>query len=96
VNSDSTGARNASTSSLLYPSFHREGRGEDDVVQVGRGQRHVRPSRSLGGLKKQVYQNHCIEVGNSNHPDAGLVTFTRAELAAFLAGAKAGEFDQFG
>jgi hypothetical protein len=56
----------------------------------------VRPSRSLGGLKEQVYQNHCIGVGNSNHPDAGLVTFTRAELAVFLAGAKAGEFDQFG
>jgi hypothetical protein len=37
-----------------------------------------------------------IGVRNSNRPDAGTVTFTRAELAAFLAGAKAGEFDQFG
>jgi Domain of unknown function (DUF397) len=30
---------------------------------------------------------------NSNHPDAGTVLFTRAEIAAWLKGVKAGEFD---
>jgi len=34
-----------------------------------------------------------IGVRNSNRPEAGMVIFTHAELAAFLAGAKAGEFD---
>ncbi|MDQ2707899.1 MAG: DUF397 domain-containing protein [Actinomycetota bacterium] len=34
-----------------------------------------------------------VGVRNSNRPQAGTVMFTRAELAAFLAGAKAGEFD---
>ncbi len=33
-----------------------------------------------------------IAVRNS-HPDAGTVYFTRAEIHAFLQGAKAGEFD---
>jgi Domain of unknown function (DUF397) len=34
-----------------------------------------------------------ILVRNSNHPDAGTLTFTRAEMAAWVAGCKAGEFD---
>ncbi len=34
-----------------------------------------------------------IGVRNSKRPEVGTVTFTQAELAAFLAGAKAGEFD---
>jgi hypothetical protein len=34
-----------------------------------------------------------IAVRNSNHPDAGTVFFTRAEMAAYLQGVKAGEFD---
>jgi hypothetical protein len=34
-----------------------------------------------------------VAVRNSNHPDDGLVVFTRAELAAFVAGVKDGEFD---
>lgn len=34
-----------------------------------------------------------IAMRNSNHPDAGVVYFTRAEMAAYLAGVKAGEFD---
>ncbi|MGH3710879.1 MAG: DUF397 domain-containing protein [Pseudonocardiaceae bacterium] len=33
---------------------------------------------------------------NSNHPDKGAVLFTRAELAAWLTGVKAGEFDDLG
>lgn len=34
-----------------------------------------------------------IAVRNSKHREAGVVYFTRAEMAAYLAGAKAGEFD---
>jgi hypothetical protein len=34
-----------------------------------------------------------VAVRNSNHPDAGTVTFTHAEWAAFAAGMDAGEFD---
>ena len=34
-----------------------------------------------------------VAVRNSNNPAAGMVTFTRAEIEAFLLGAKAGEFD---
>jgi hypothetical protein len=45
----------------------------------------------------------CVEVAalrdgrvamrNSNHPAAGAVFFTRAEMDAYLKGVKAGEFD---
>ena len=47
--------------------------------------------------------SNCIEVAeageliamrNSNHPDRGILLFTRAEIDAFLKGAKAGEFDE--
>lgn len=34
-----------------------------------------------------------IAVRNSKAPDAGVVFFTRAEMAAYVAGVKAGEFD---
>lgn len=34
-----------------------------------------------------------VEVRNSKNPDAGITRFTLAEWAAFLAGAKDGEFD---
>lgn len=34
-----------------------------------------------------------VAIRNSNHPRAGTVLVTRAELRAFLRGAKAGEFD---
>ena len=46
--------------------------------------------------------SNCVELAvtareiflrNSNQPDDGTVTFTRSELAAFIAGCKAGEFD---
>jgi hypothetical protein len=51
------------------------------------------------------FSNHglCVEVAllgdgrsavrNSNHPEAGVVLFTRAELDAWIKGVKAGEFD---
>jgi hypothetical protein len=45
----------------------------------------------------------CVEVGaladgrvavrNSNHPDDGVVIFSRAEIGAWLDGVRAGEFD---
>ena len=45
----------------------------------------------------------CVEVAllddgrtavrNSNHPEAGVVLFTRAEMDAYIKGVKAGEFD---
>lgn len=34
-----------------------------------------------------------IAVRNSNHPDVGMVLFTRAEMKAWIRGVKAGEFD---
>ncbi|KWX02502.1 hypothetical protein TH66_12250 [Carbonactinospora thermoautotrophica] len=34
-----------------------------------------------------------IAVRNSNHPDKGVVFFTRAEMAAWIKGVKNGEFD---
>ncbi|MGH3897612.1 MAG: DUF397 domain-containing protein [Pseudonocardiaceae bacterium] len=37
--------------------------------------------------------NGRIAVRNSNHPDAGAVFFTRAEMDAWIKGVKAGEFD---
>ncbi len=36
-----------------------------------------------------------VAVRNSRHPDGPALVYTRAELAAFLAGAKDGEFDSF-
>lgn len=37
-----------------------------------------------------------IAVRNSNHPNAGAVFFTRAEMRAWIKGVKAGEFDDLG
>lgn len=34
-----------------------------------------------------------VAVRHSHHPEGSLIVYTRAELAAFLAGAKDGEFD---
>ncbi|NNH73067.1 DUF397 domain-containing protein [Nocardia uniformis] len=34
-----------------------------------------------------------IAVRNSNNPGAGTLVFTRAEISAWIAGCKAGEFD---
>lgn len=34
-----------------------------------------------------------IAVRNSNHPEDGMVLFTRAEMHAWISGVKAGEFD---
>jgi hypothetical protein len=49
------------------------------------------------------HQGSCVEIApladgsiavrNSNHPQAGVVLFTRAEMDAWIKGVKAGEFD---
>lgn len=48
-------------------------------------------------------QGQCVEIAsladgtiairNSNHPDRGALIFTRDEMAAWINGCKAGEFD---
>jgi hypothetical protein len=38
-------------------------------------------------------QGDRVAVRNSKHPDRGTLLVTRAEMAAWLAGIKAGEFD---
>lgn len=58
-----------------------------------------------GEWRKSSYSGangNCVEIAptadgvairNSNRPEAGTVEYTKAELAAFLAGVKDGEFD---
>ena len=47
-----------------------------------------------GGTCVEIAEtNTGVLVRNSNHPDAGTITFTRSELAAWINGCKAGEFD---
>jgi hypothetical protein len=36
-----------------------------------------------------------VAVRSSRHPEAGILRYTRSEWAAFLDGAKKGEFDDF-
>lgn len=38
-------------------------------------------------------QTGAVHLRDSKNPDGAVLTFTRTEIAAFLAGAKAGEFD---
>jgi hypothetical protein len=48
-----------------------------------------------GGTCVEVAQSPdgTVLVRNSNHPDAGTLSFTPAEMAAWIAGCQAGEFD---
>lgn len=41
----------------------------------------------------QMYDNGDVEVRHSKDPEGIIRTFDRAEWAAFIAGAKAGDFD---
>ncbi|GAB1689527.1 DUF397 domain-containing protein [Krasilnikovia sp. M28-CT-15] len=51
-------------------------------------------SRSLGGNCVEVAPaGSLIAVRHSRRPDAEMILYTRAEFAAFVEGAKAGEFD---
>jgi Domain of unknown function (DUF397) len=69
------------------------------------------PSSQLGEVqwRKSMASNssgNCVEfaalpggevaVRNSRYPDGPALVYTRAEVAAFLAGAKNGEFDDLG
>lgn len=61
-----------------------------------------RKSSFSGGMNEPGTGN-CVEVApladgttalrNSNHPEAGIVLFTRTEMHAWIQGCKAGEFD---
>lgn len=44
-------------------------------------------------VETAALDNGHIAVRNSNHPDAGTVYFTPAEMSAWINGCKAGEFD---
>ncbi|MGH3719929.1 MAG: DUF397 domain-containing protein [Pseudonocardiaceae bacterium] len=50
---------------------------------------------SNGGMCVEVaaLPDGRIAVRNSNHPDAGAVLFTRAEMHTWIKGVKSGEFD---
>jgi len=71
------------------------------MPQVGRlAQNGWRTSSFSNGLDPY---STCVEVAalldgrvairNSNHPEAGTVLFTRAEMHAWIKGLKTGEFD---
>lgn len=44
-------------------------------------------------VETAALDNGHVAVRNSNHPDAGAVYFTPAEMSAWINGCKAGEFD---
>ncbi len=46
-----------------------------------------------GCVEAAALDDGRIAVRNSNHPDQGVVLFTRAEMDAWIKGVKAGEFD---
>jgi hypothetical protein len=60
---------------------------------------------STAAWRTSSFSSHglCVEVAllddgrtavrNSNHPEVGVVLFTRAEMDAWIKGVKAGEFD---
>lgn len=50
-------------------------------------------SSSGGSCVEVAEDDDRIAVRNSNHPEAGTVFFTRAEMTAWISGCKAGEFD---
>ena len=65
----------------------------------------TRPETPLTWRKSSVsnYQGNCVEVAvladggvavrNSRFPDGPRITYTRAEMSAFVQGVRAGEFD---
>ena len=50
-------------------------------------------SSSQGDCVEIAAIDDGVDVRNSKRPDDGTVAFTRGELAAWIAGCKAGEFD---
>ncbi len=70
------------------------------------GENGTMPDPSEGSWRKSTYSNpsgNCVEMArvegvgvalrNSRHPDGSVLTYTRAEITAFVHGIKAGEFD---
>lgn len=56
--------------------------------------RKSRHSGQLGNcVETAVLDGGDVAMRNSRHPDGPALIFTRGEMAAFLAGAKDGEFD---
>lgn len=52
-------------------------------------------SQSNGNCVEIAVDGDDILMRDSKNPDSGTLRFTRAEIDAFLRGAKAGEFDRF-
>lgn len=50
-------------------------------------------SGSQGNCVQLAERDGAVLVRNSNHPDAGTLTFAPPELAAFIEGVKAGNYD---
>lgn len=44
-------------------------------------------------VETRIHDDGSVDVRNSRFPDGPLVSFTREEWAAFLVGARRGEFD---
>jgi uncharacterized protein DUF397 len=50
-------------------------------------------SPSSNCVEVAEYPDGTVAVRDSNHPDAGTLHFTRADMIAWIQGCKAGEFD---
>ena len=50
-------------------------------------------SGAEGNCVEVAAEDGAIAVRNSKRPEAGSLTFTRSEMAAWIEGCKAGEFD---
>ena len=52
-------------------------------------------SGANGSCVELAEAGDAILLRNSNSPEQGVIRFTGAEVAAFIAGCRAGEFDNF-
>jgi len=67
---------------------------DDSSGRAGRSLRWRKSSFSMTGECVEVADcDGDVAVRNSNNPDAGTLVFGRAVMAAWVAGLKAGEFD---